>query len=267
MRILVLLFAALPLFAQNFVNTRLTRIDASAGVDAAIGNASGWFAWTIPTSGVSICCSWENGGCCGRCSLDGNHGMSINRGDEDEPRPRGNALLVMRIADRTVKRVRMYSTTCEIDGAGNAVTLLTNVSPDASIDYLRSRVRETDREGGLISGLSMHDHPRVVPELIALARNAPQKEVRRQAIFWLGQKAGDKAAAELRRTVDQDPDDEVKEHAVFAISQLPRERSVPLLIDLAKEHKSAVVRKKALFWLAQTGDERAIDLLEQILLR
>jgi hypothetical protein len=266
MRILVLLFAALPLFAQNFVNTKITRIDASAGVGAAIGNASGWFAWTIPTSGVSICCSWENGGCCGRCSLNGNHGMSFNRDDEDGPRPRGQALVVVRVANRVIQRVRLYSTTCEIDGHNNAVTLLTNVSAEASIDYMRSRMRDADREGELMAAFSTHDHPRIVPGLIELARNDPRKEVRRHAIFWLGQKAGDKAAAELRRTIEHDPDDDVKEHAVFAISQLPRDRSVPLLIDLAKTNKSAAVRKKALFWLAQTGDERAIDLLEEILL-
>jgi hypothetical protein len=269
MRILVLLFAALPLFAQNFVNAKVTRIDAATrGAGAAVGNASGWFAWTVPTAGVSICCSWEgNGGsCCGRCSLEGNRGFSINRPEADEPRPRGEALLVMRVANGAVKRVRLYSATCEIEGQGNAITLLTNVTPESSIDYLVSRMRDADDEGELMAALSMHHHARVVPELINLARNDPNREVRRHAIFWLGQKAGDKAAAELRRTVDQDPDVDLKEHAVFAISQLPRERSVPLLMDLAKTHKNAAVRKKAMFWLAQTGDQRAIDLLEQILL-
>lgn len=264
MRIAILLFAALPLFAQNFVNAKVTSTDAARGVGATIGNASGWFAWTVPTAGVSICCGWQNGGCCGRCSLNGG-GMSINH-DDDGPRPRGEALLVMRLANGKVQRTRLFSTTCEIDGQDTAITLLNNVSVDSSIDYLLSRMRDADREGELMSALSMHNHPRVVTELIQLARNNPDREVRRHAIFWLGQKAGDKATAELRRTIDEDPDDDVKQHAVFAISQLPAERSVPLLIDLAKTHKSAAVRKKALFWLAQTGDQRAIDLLEDILL-
>jgi hypothetical protein len=42
--------------------------------------------------------------------------------------------------------------------------------------------------------IATHDHPRVVPELIRLARNDPRKTCK-HALFWLGQKAGEKAAA------------------------------------------------------------------------
>ena len=145
--------------------------------------------------------------------------------------------------------------------------LLTNATAESSIDYLLSQIRNADREGEMMAALSIHEHPRVVPELIALARRDPDEEVRKHAIFWLGQKAGEKAEGELRRSVDEDPDEDVKERAVFAISQLPPDRSVPLLIDLVKTHKNANVRKKAMFWLTQTGDPRAIDLLESILLK
>ena len=267
MRTLAFLLLALPLFAQNIENATVTRIDASRGVGAAIGNGDGWYAWTIPTSGVTVCC-WQNDSCCGRCSLDGRHGWSINRDDEGGPRVgRAEALLVARISDGRVQRMRVFGTSCAIDGQGAAIRVLANVTPEQSIDYIVSHVRDADREGQLMAALSLHDHPRVVPELITLARRDPDREVRRHAIFWLGQKAGDKATAELRRAIDEDPDDDVRQHAVFAISQLPAERSVPLLIDLARTHKSPAVRKKALFWLAQTGDDRAIDLLEEILLR
>jgi hypothetical protein len=269
-----LLLVSLPLFAQHIENAKLTRTDASRGVGAAIAtigrsSAPVWVAWTVPTSGGTVCC-WSGKSCCGRCTLNGGNGFSINgRVDgSDGPRPADQrALLALRVENGKVRRVRLFSASCSVDGQGAAMHLLTNVTADSSIDYLMSQIRNADREGEMMAALSIHDHPRVVTELIALARRDPDHDVRKHAIFWLGQKAGLKAEAELRRSVDHDPEEDVKEHAVFAISQLPRERSVPLLIDLVKTHKNAAVRKKAMFWLAQTGDPRAIDLLENILLR
>lgn len=265
---------ALTLSAQNIDNANVKPTDASRGVGAAIqsiGSAeSTWFAWAAPIEGHSICCwqgSSSRGGCCGRCKLDGNNGFSINTDRDEGPRPaqREEMLVAVRVEKGKVRRVRMFSTSCELDGQGKTIHLLTNVAPENSIDFFLSQIRNADREGEMMAALSMHDHPRVVPALIELARHDPEAEVRRHAIFWLGQKAGEKVAGELRRAIDEDPETDVKTHAVFAISQLPADRSVPMLIDLIKNHKNRAVREKAMFWLAQTGDARAIDFIESIL--
>lgn len=271
---IALLLAAFPLFAQNIDNATVKSTDATRGVGAAIASIGSaqptWFAWTAPIKGRSICC-WQGKskgkGCCGRCQLDGSNGFSISSDDEDDgPVAMNNEmLLVVRIEQGKVRRVRMFGAACELDGQGKTIQLLTNVSPESSIDFFLSQIRNADREGEMIGALSLHEHPRVVPALIELARHDPDTEVRRHAIFWLGQKAGEKVAGELRRLVDEDPDEDVKQHAVFAISQLPRERAVPLLMDLVKTHKNREVRSRAMFWLAQTNDPRALDLIESIL--
>lgn len=154
---------------------------------------------------------------------------------------------------------------CECESRGEKAQMLSHVDPASSIDFLLAHLREEPRE--IVTAIALHEHPRVVTELIALARNDGDRDVRRHALFWLGQRAGEKATAELRRAVDEDPDDDVRQHAVFAISQLPKERSVPLLIELAKTHKSRGVRKRAMFWLGQSNDPRALSLFEEILLR
>lgn len=274
--LLLCLFFSLSHSAQQIDNGTVHRTDASRGVGAtiaAIGSANPtWFAWSVPIKGRSICC-WNgdnygrNGnGCCGRCKLDGNHGFSISGDDDDIGVSQMSEMLVVaRVEQGKVRRVRLFSTTCGLDAQGKTVQLLTNVSPESSVEFFIAQIRNADKEGEMLGALSMHEHPRVTPALIQLARNDPDTEVRRHALFWLGQKAGAKVAGELRRAVDEDPDDDVKQHAVFAISQLPAERSVPLLIDLVKTHKSRKVRERALFWLTQTGDQRAIDLIESIL--
>jgi hypothetical protein len=252
----VSLLTAVTLLAQNHT-------DALKGVGVTIAgigtSTSAWFAWKVPIrAGHSICCN--------RCSLDHNSGFSIND-DDDGFNTSSEMLIVARVEGGRIRKVRLFDGACNLDTRGKTVHFLTNVTAEASVEYLLSQIRNADREGELMAALSMHDHPRVVPALIDLARNDPETETRRHAIFWLGQHAGEKVAGELRRAVDEDPDDDVKQHAVFAISQLPRERAVPLLIDLVKTHKSRKVRERAMFWLAQTGDPRAIDLIESILMK
>lgn len=243
----VSLFLAVTLLAQNHSATI-----PAIGIPA-IG--TGWFAWKVPSPGHSICCN--------RCSLENDRGFSIDSDEDFNTTGTGEMLIAVRVESGKIRKLRLFDGSCRLDGK---VQMLT-VSTENSVDYLLSQIPDADREGELMAALSMHDHPRVVPALIQLARHDPETDTRRHAIFWLGQKAGEKVAGELRRAVDEDPDDDVKQHAVFAIAQLPRERAVPLLIDLVQSHKNRKVRERAMFWLAQTGDPRAIDLIESILMR
>lgn len=239
------LLLAVTLLAQNHADVRSSILPSS----------SGWFAWKVPIRGHTVCCN--------RCSLDHNHGFSIDS-DDDDLNTTGEMLVTVRVEGGKIRKTRLFDGSCNLD---KKVQILTNVSVESSVDYLLSQIPNADREGELMAAISMHDHPRVIPALLELARHDPDHETRRHAIFWLGQRAGEKVAGELRRFVDEDPDDDIKQHAVFAISQLPRERSVPLLIDLVKTHKNRAVRERSMFWLAQTGDPRAIDLIESILLK
>jgi HEAT repeat protein len=215
----------------------------------AVAAGSGRVAWRIQTTGVDTCCCDE--------------GRGWTNYDRDRVRIEYRELLAVATLDgNRVRKLRVVEPNCPLNG----VRRLENVTAEESIDFLLEQVgRGSDRDGQILAVISMHDQPRVVPELITLARQHQSSDVRRHALFWLGQRAGEKAAGELRRAVDEDPEDDVRQHAVFAISQLPAERAVPILIDLVKTHKRPAVRKRAMFWLAQTNDPRALDLIEEIL--
>lgn len=214
----------------------------------AVAEGATSIAWLIETHGVYICC----------CN-DRNY--TINVGDDSRNRVEYDQIFLIATLDGgKVTKMKMMEPNCPLK---SGTRLVENVAPDASLDFLLEHV--ADGEDRLVAAIAMHDQPRVVTELIELARNHRNTRVRRDAVFWLGQRAGDKAAAELERVIDEDPEDDVREHAVFAVSQLPRERSVPILIKLVKTHDRPAVRKRAMFWLAQTGDPRALDLIEEIL--
>jgi len=102
--------------------------------------------------------------------------------------------------------------------------------------------------------------------LIRVAETDSDNELKKQALFWIGQKAGQRSLDVLGKTVDSDDaDTEVQKQAVFAISQRPKDEAVPLLIKIAKTHAKPEVRKQAMFWLGQTGDPRALEFFKEVL--
>ena len=270
--VLLTLLTAGQLQGQNFIAADVRTTDGRAGIAQAIARVApsgeAWVAWTVPGgNGHTVCC-WSGSTCCSSCSLDGESSFSTS-GRKRTTRAHLEAddtiVVVARVSGGVAKKLRVFGSDCEVDAGGATIHLLQNVSDVESLDWLEAQVAKRSDRDHLLAIVAMHSHASVVPRLIALARNDASSNVRRSALFWLGQRAGEKAAAELRHAVDNDPEDDVREHAVFAISQLPAERSVPILIDLINTHESARVRKKAMFWLAQTDDPRALDAIEAIL--
>jgi HEAT repeat protein len=107
--------------------------------------------------------------------------------------------------------------------------------------------------------------PRATDDLIRMAHDDESRHVRGQALFWLAQKAGHRAAGTITDAIENDPDTSTKRSAVFALSQLPKDEGVPLLIQVARTNKNPAVRKQAIFWLGQSGDPRALAFFEQVL--
>ncbi|MFQ5568106.1 MAG: HEAT repeat domain-containing protein [Rhodothermales bacterium] len=123
--------------------------------------------------------------------------------------------------------------------------------------------RSEDVREQAVFGISQMDLAAATEALIDLARNA-RGEVRKNAIFWLGQKASERAVEALGEMVEEDADTEVQKQAVFALSQQSDDRGVPMLIEIAKTHPKAAVRKQAIFWLGQSNDPRALEAIIEL---
>jgi len=104
-----------------------------------------------------------------------------------------------------------------------------------------------------------------VDTLMRVAKSDGSPSVRGEAIFWLAQKAGKKAASAITDAIANDPETKVKERAVFALSQLPKDDGVPKLIEVARTNRNPSVRKQAIFWLGQSRDPRALEFFTEIL--
>jgi HEAT repeat protein len=111
------------------------------------------------------------------------------------------------------------------------------------------------------------DSVTIWPDLIRLAKNpSVNTDVRKSAIFWVGQAAAKAATAGLVEVVgDAAVNQDVREAAVFALSQRPHDEGVPALITTARTANDAKIRKSAIFWLGQTDDPRALAYFEEVL--
>lgn len=126
--------------------------------------------------------------------------------------------------------------------------------------------RRADAEE-LVTAATLADSAVVWPVLLRIARRTELPiETRRQAVFWLGQAAGEAATRGLDSlATDGGGELEVRKQAVFALSQRPADEGVPVLIRIARSNPHAELRKTALFWLGQSEDPRALALFEEIL--
>ncbi len=203
------------------------------------------------------------GGKCGR----GRWGRTItlDRGfDDDEVEydcEPGPVRVSLRVRAGRVQSLRTYVGGRWITPPRDAaVTDLGTTSAREAVDFLLGLATREDSRAGeeAILPATLADSVIVWPMLLKLARDdrAPGR-TRHQAVFWLGQAAGEAATQDLTDLVD-DAD-------VFALSQQPREAGVPALIRIARTHPEPAVRRKALFWLGQSGDPRALALFEELL--
>lgn len=261
-------------------NARVTQGSAAGGlapaVEQALRGGAGplWIAYRVPvTAGNQMCCwdSWSEGACCRGCRLEGGSGFSSRR-DAEVPRDgEASGVVYLRGEGGRIDRVRMFSGGCPVDAGGRPLLWLSDVRPEDSLRLLASLVEgsagtKSVAEGAL-AAIAFHDDPAADRLLIGLARRDASSRVRGQALFWLSQKAGEKAAATISGAIEDDPDEDVKEKAVFALSQLPKDEGVPRLIEVARTNRNREVRKKAMFWLGQSNDPRALAFIEDVLTR
>ena len=143
------------------------------------------------------------------------------------------------------------------------------VSAPRAADFLLVLARQSPVRSGkrAIFAAVMADSAVVWPDLLRIARDRSRSDdLRKGAVFWLGQAAGSAATVGLDElAADETLDRDVRETVVFALSQRLPDEAVPVLIRIVRTHPDPAIRKKAVFWLGQTDDPRALQLFEELL--
>ena len=283
----------------RITNGRLASQTSAAGLQSTINGIvaaqteTAWIGYAVPVADrnrVQCCWTSANGTtymsgsmsasdapCCGSCRIEPAD-PAANRPASTAAAPQGpiklegseRMMVLLRVVDRQIERVRTFSEDCELDAGGRQVHWIQDVKPAESVAFLESLIgtdgeRKNRITNAALGALSMHAEPAAQTTIERLARSHATASIRGEAIFWLAQMAGLKVASAITSAIDTDPDTEVKKRAVFALSQLPKDQGVPLLIDVARKNPNPAVKKQAIFWLGQSKDPRAIDFFADIL--
>jgi len=211
--------------------------------------------------------SWDcDKGNCHNRQVDGNWD---DHDDWNMPCDSGPVRVALTKSSGRITDLRVY-----VGGEWRTSTTATDLgtvgTKDAASYLLALALRDESRASEkAIFPAVLADSVTIWPDLLKIARaDNLSRRVRRSAVFWLGQAAGDAATRGLTDLVDDgSADREVRETAVFALSQRPREEGVPALIRIARQNKDPDLRRKAIFWLGQSDDPRALSLFEELLTR
>lgn len=200
---------------------RVTRLDHDIAAIAASANAPTWIGWreTAAPSLGNACCimQWNDEpvqrGCGVEPAPTDANGRTI-----DQPRPvfppetgpakleaGTSVVILLRVADHAVERIRSYADDCPLDAGGRTVIWLDGVSAADSVAYLNSQVSLHDVPGtptdlrrrlnsSAISAIGWHREG-AADTLIALAKQNIDSGVRTNAFNALGRSSDPKAVA------------------------------------------------------------------------
>jgi hypothetical protein len=235
--------------------------------------APAWIGYDVPAAArQQMCCfdSTRRFGPCSGCRLESMHAFTFQASPPRVIAVEGPPRLVVLIRTEAgrVDVAHVLSPECGIDVGGLTLHWFEGVQPSQSLALLSGLVataQDEDLWEPAVSAISLHADPTADAILVGLARRDPRQDVRSQTLFWLAQRAGDRAIATIREAIERDPELEVKQQAVFALSELPNREGVPLLIGIARTHRHPEVRRQAFFWLGESEDPRALAFFEEVL--
>jgi hypothetical protein len=144
---------------------------------------------------------------------------------------------------------------------------LGNFGPDESLAFivnLFDKGRDVHLRESLLFLAASHPGPKAYDFLKKSALGAPETEVRKTAVFWIGESGEDRSLADLKEILSRTKERDLKEHIVFAVSLSRKKEGVTELIRIAKEDPDREVREKAVFWLGQKASEESVKALKDI---
>jgi hypothetical protein len=255
---LALVLVCRPAIAQPklLVNAQLDSRSAGTGLEhefralLAAQPQPAWIAYSVPFNR-----SFNLG-----CEYVSPEGRSVPGVVHLEPPV--EAVLLFRVVEGAVDRVRELSPDCEIDAGGVPFHWLTNVKPAESVALLQA----IDRHG-VIQAIALHADAAADLALEGLTGTGQPDAVRRQAAFWIGAARGRHGLDTLKSLLATETDFRIRERAVAGLAASREPGALDILISVAREDRDLRVRRQAMNAIGRSGDPRAQAFLEGVLKR
>jgi HEAT repeat protein len=249
--------------------------EALRGIEAQADKPE-WVAYSVAevAGDRTVCCGNYNDGygSCGTCRLEKDNGMTSTgsgaSGRNGAVELEGSLQLVVlfRLEDKQVMRIREASVNCTLDAGGLPFIWLTGVKPAESVALLADFVHKATFEGhgrhdigqGALSAIALHADASADRAFESFVASDQPEQLRKHASFWLGAARGRTGEQLLQKMAKSDPSPEVRSQVAFAFSVSHEPEALNEMVRMAKADESSHVRGQALFWLAQKAGQKAM---------
>ena len=116
----------------------------------------------------------------------------------------------------------------------------------------------------LLSVICSHDDPKAHDLLHRIVFGSYAREVRKNAIFWLGNIKDAKSLGYLKEIIKKENNTELRKQTVFAIQLSNEKEAMTELIQIAKTDTNQKIRKNAIFWLGQKASKECVKTLKDV---
>ena len=250
------------------VHSQVTTETASRGLGKTIDSLKQqkdvvWVGYSIP-----VVSKFSSGWNFSRIDyLEGNGNAIVNESEGSNQQPVDHAVILLRIAEGIVMKVRVENPERELDAAGLRFVWLNGVEADDSVRVLTELVRKSeDRHlrDSAVFAISIHQTNAATTALVGLTAPTNDLELREKAAFWLANQRGSDGLKVIQQLAREDADPKFREKLAFDLTLSKDPEALNELIRIAHEDASPQVRKQAQFWMANKGGKKVTEDLRTI---
>jgi hypothetical protein len=175
--------------------------------------------------------------------------------------PPDHAVILFRIEQNAVNRVRTLSPDCEIDAGGVPMHWLADVQPAQSVALLISMIPDKGPEN-LVGSVAWHADPAADQALEKFLAPTQTQWVRLRATSAM-QYRGKHGFDTLKNLVANDSDERIRERAVSTLSNMREPEALDLLLSLARNDPNSKIRQQAISGLNRKPAATVIPVLSK----
>jgi hypothetical protein len=261
---LCFLAAASVLAAQPklLVNANVDTRPAGGGLEAAYRPLvtaqpqPAWIGWTVPAQRNS----GNNNMGCEYVWRDG-QGAGPGQGVV-HLEPPDHVVILIRVDQGVVSRLRYVSPDCEIDAGGAPFHWLTDVQPAQSVALLSTLV--TEREPGssnAMGAIAMHADASADAALDRFVAPASPLSIRQRAVSLFASERAHHGFEVIKGLIANDTDIRIRERAVSALGSSKDPGALELLLETARRNSDPKLRVQAVGALARRPEPKILDTL------
>ncbi len=176
--------------------------------------------------------------------------------------PPDHVVVMFRVENNALNRVRALSPNCEIDAGGVPVHWLNDVQPAQSVALLTSLVPERDGAGsGALQAIAMHADAAADRALERFLAPDQPESIRLRTVSYLGARNLDA----VKKVIAGDPDIRVRERAVSSLANSRQPEALDLLVSIAKTGDDPRLRLQAVSGLGRKSGANVVSTLTGII--